>query len=173
MDVMNFANRVVIILDDGTARLEVSCGNEKFNRYKELLKADQIVVIEGEVMERDGYDRPMGRLTKAFGMNEIRAKRVNAIVLTLAHDVATPTLVHTLIPLLQPFCQGDTRRVPVVLRLDHTYADVQVELGETWWVRPDDDLLRGLRDQFGQRALFIQYQQRNRRTDKTLSTLDT
>jgi DNA polymerase-3 subunit alpha len=165
MEVMTFANRVVIMLDDGTARLEVSCGAEKFSRYKDLLKADHIVVIEGEVMERDGYDRPMGRLSKAFGLNEIRAKRVNSIVLTLPPNLALPSLAQTLMPLLTDFCSGDTRRVPVVLRLDHTYAEIQLELGDTWQVRPEDDLLRGLRDQFGQAALHVQYQQRNRRTD--------
>ena len=170
MDVMNFSNRVVIMLDDGTARLEVSCGAEKFNRYKELLKPDQIVVIEGEVMERDGYDRPMGRLSKAFGMNEIRAKRVNAICLTLPNSIATPALGQQLEHILKPFCAGETRRVPLVIRLNHHYADLQLELGEAWQVRPEDDLLRALRDQFGKSTLQVQYQQRNQRSNRSTAS---
>jgi hypothetical protein len=36
-----------------------------------------VVVIEGEIYEREGFDRPMARLTKAFSLNEIRQKRAN------------------------------------------------------------------------------------------------
>lgn len=38
LDVANFPNRVVIVLDDGTARIEVSCNHERFNALKILFK---------------------------------------------------------------------------------------------------------------------------------------
>ena len=165
MDVLNFSNRIVILLDDGTGRIEVSCGQEKFQRYKELLQVEQIVVIEGEVMERDGFDRPMGRLSKAFGMNEIRAKRVNAIHIHLKPALLHPQLANQLHTMLHPFCSGDTRRIPIHIQMPHYYANVQLQLGETWWVRPEDALLRQLREQFGKNSLEIVYQQRTARAN--------
>jgi DNA polymerase-3 subunit alpha len=165
MDVLNFSNRIVILLDDGTGRIEVSCGQEKFQRYKELLQVEQIVVIEGEVMERDGFDRPMGRLSKAFGMNEIRAKRVNAIHIHLKPALLHPQLANQLHTMLHPFCSGDTRRIPIHIQMPHYYANLQLQLGETWWVRPEDALLRQLREQFGKNSLEIVYQQRTARAN--------
>ncbi|MER2163321.1 MAG: DNA polymerase III subunit alpha, partial [Psychrobacter alimentarius] len=54
IDIANFGNRNVITLDDGTSRLEVSCYAERFNRVKEQLKVDEVVIIKGSIRERDG-----------------------------------------------------------------------------------------------------------------------
>ncbi|MFP3354977.1 OB-fold nucleic acid binding domain-containing protein, partial [Pseudoalteromonas sp. SIMBA_153] len=54
IDIANFGNRNVITLDDGTSRLEVSCYAERFNRVKEQLKIDEVVIIKGSIRERDG-----------------------------------------------------------------------------------------------------------------------
>ena len=63
IDMANFGNRNVIILDDGTSRLEVSCYAERFNRVKEQLKVDEVVIIKGSIRERDG--RLFARLDNA------------------------------------------------------------------------------------------------------------
>ena len=49
LDVANFPNRIMITLDDGTARIEVSCNHERFQRYKDIVRLEQVVVIEGEI----------------------------------------------------------------------------------------------------------------------------
>lgn len=54
LDVANFGNRVVIYLDDGTGRLEVSCYAERFSRFKDKLKPDAVVIIEGTIRDREG-----------------------------------------------------------------------------------------------------------------------
>src|SRR5690606_41275484 len=75
VDIANFPNRMMMTLEDGTARIEISATHERFNRFNEIIQLDKVVVIEGEIYEREGFDRPMGRLTKAFSLNEIRQKR--------------------------------------------------------------------------------------------------
>lgn len=169
MDVKNFGNRILIILDDGTARLEVSTGQEKFNRYKDLLQIDHIVVIEGEVYERDGAERPTGRLNKAFGMNEIRSKRANAILLTPPANLLQANFAQQLQQIILPYCQGDDRRIPIQLQLEHPYAHLQLELGPTYAVKPEDGLLRELRDFFGKGAILVQYQLKLRQATAALS----
>ncbi|MGM7313900.1 OB-fold nucleic acid binding domain-containing protein, partial [Acinetobacter baumannii] len=51
LDVANFPNRVVIVLDDGTARIEVSCNHERFQRFKDIIQVERVVVFEGEIYE--------------------------------------------------------------------------------------------------------------------------
>ncbi|MEG2920553.1 MAG: DNA polymerase III subunit alpha [Acinetobacter sp.] len=159
VDVANFPNRMMVTLDDGTARIEVSANHERFQRFKDIIQADRVVVIEGEIYEREGYDRPMGRLTKAFSLNEIRQKRANSIQIKLATEHLTKSLSSDLQKILLPFCNVDMcNHIPMQLQIDYPYASAEVHLGLNWKVAPQDELLAKLRDYFGKDVIHIEYQ---------------
>lgn len=159
VDVANFPNRMMVTLDDGTARIEVSANHERFQRFKDIIQADRVVVIEGEIYEREGYDRPMGRLTKAFSLNEIRQKRANSIQIKLAAEHLTKSLSSDLQKILLPFCNVDMcNHIPMQLQIDYPYASAEVHLGLNWKVAPQDELLAKLRDYFGKDVIHIEYQ---------------
>lgn len=159
VDVANFPNRMMVTLDDGTARIEVSANHERFQRFKDIIQADRVVVIEGEIYEREGYDRPMGRLTKAFSLNEIRQKRANSIQIKLAAEHLTKSLSSDLQKILLPFCNVDMcNHIPMQLQIDYPYASTEVHLGLNWKVAPQDELLAKLRDYFGKDVIHIEYQ---------------
>jgi DNA polymerase-3 subunit alpha len=77
IDIANFGNRNVITLDDGTSRLEVSCYAERFNRVKDQLKIDEVVIIKGSIRERDG--RLFARLDSAMSMVDARLRWLKKI----------------------------------------------------------------------------------------------
>ena len=77
IDIANFGTRNVITLDDGTSRLEVSCYAERFNRVKDQLKIDEVVVIKGSIRERDG--RLFARLDNAMSMVDARLRWLKKI----------------------------------------------------------------------------------------------
>ena len=77
IDIANFGTRNVITLDDGTSRLEVSCYAERFNRVKEQLKIDEVVIIKGSIRERDG--RLFARLDNAMSMVDARLRWLKKI----------------------------------------------------------------------------------------------
>src|SRR5690606_3289033 len=117
-DLANFPNRMMMTLDDGTARIEISGNHEPFNRFKDIIQLDKVVVIEGEIYEREGFDRPMGRLTKAFSLNEIRQKRANSIKITLTAEHFSKNLSRDLQQILTPYCNVDmSAHIPVTLFL--------------------------------------------------------
>ncbi|WP_343594558.1 DNA polymerase III subunit alpha [Acinetobacter sp.] len=158
MDVANFPNRMVITLDDSTSRIEVSCNHERFQRFKDIVQVERVVVIEGEVYEREGFDRPMGRLSKAFDLNEIRQKRAQNIQIQLAPTVFTKELVKDIHHILTPFAQMDQcRRIPVIFGLDFDYAQAELHLSEQWHIAPLDEALIQLRDYFGKETIQIEY----------------
>ncbi len=158
IDVANFPNRVVITLDDGTARIEVSANHERFARYKQQIIAERVVVIEGEVYEREGFDRPMARLNKAFSLNEIRQKRAQKIVLQLRDEQLQQLDVHEFKTWLQPYTQQDGQQhIPIQIQVDTSYATAEIQLGSDWVIVPHDDLLTLLRDAVGAAALRIDY----------------
>lgn len=159
LDVVNFPNRMMVTLDDGTARIEVSANHERFQRFKEIIQVDRVVVIEGEIYEREGYDRPMGRLTKAFSLNEIRQKRANSIQIKLLPEHFSSSLSQDLQKILLPFCDVDMcNHIPLQLHIDYAYASAEVHLGLKWKVAPQDALLAQLRDYFGKEVIHIEYQ---------------
>ncbi len=97
IDIANFGNRHVIILDDGTSRLEVSCYAERFNRVKEQLKIDEVVIIKGSIRERDG--RLFARLDHAMTMIDARLRWLKKISIKV-HNEDTKLLAR-LQPLLK------------------------------------------------------------------------
>ena len=159
LDVANFPNRVLITLDDGTARFEVSCNHERFQRFKDIIQIDEIIVMEGEVYEREGFDRPMGRLSKAFSLNEIRQKRAQNIQIKLTETQLTSELVKDLPTLLQPFKDVDMcQHIPLILKLDFSFAASEMHLCQSWCVAPLNELLAKLRDYFGKDNVMVEYQ---------------
>ncbi|NHB58569.1 DNA polymerase III subunit alpha [Acinetobacter sp. 194] len=159
VDIANFPNRMMVTLDDGTARIEISANHERFQRFKDVIVNEKVVVIEGEIYEREGFDRPMGRLTKAFTLNEIRQKRANSIQISLNEETNIPSLSQDLQNILRPFTNIDMcNHIPVHVLLDYPYATAELHLGAHWNVAPLDELLAKLRDYFGKDKLHIEYQ---------------
>lgn len=159
VDIANFPNRIMITLDDGTSRVEVSCNHERFQRYKDIIKLEQVVVIEGEIYEREGFDRPMARLSKAFNLNEIRQKRAQNIQIRLPHDLMGTSLAKDLQGILLPYCNIDVcQHIGIQILLEQSFASAELLLGAQWKVAPLDELLAKLRDYFGKDAIYIEYQ---------------
>lgn len=159
VDIANFPNRIMITLDDGTARVEISCNHERFQRYKDIVRLEQVVVVEGEIYEREGYDRPMARLSKAFSLNDIRQKRAQSIQIQLSPDLMTKSLAKDLQTILLPYCNVDmSQHIGLQLQIEQSFAYAELHLGPQWKVAPQDELLAKLRDYFGKDAIFIEYQ---------------
>lgn len=101
MDIANFGNRSVITLDDGTSRLEVSCYAERFNRLKDNLKVDEVVVVKGSIRERDG--RLFARLEDVLSMVEARLRWIKKISIKVhSADVALLDRIQPLLKSAQP-----------------------------------------------------------------------
>jgi len=116
-------------------------------------------VIEGEIYEREGFDRPMARLSKAFNLNEIRQKRAQSIQVRLPHDLMTKSLAKDLQNILLPYCNVDMcQHIGLQIQLEQSFANAELHLGPQWKVVPLDELLGKLRDYFGKESIFIEYQ---------------
>lgn len=160
VDVAHFPNRSLIVLDDGTARLELSTSRERFERVRDVIQPDRIVVIEGEIYEREGAERPMARLQNAFSLDDIRQKRAQLITLRLHQQDLGDQLVADLQRCITPFRvnpQSGQRAIVFQLHVDTGFAQSVFQLGEQYLLYPQDDLLRALRDTFGQDRLHVQY----------------
>lgn len=155
MDIANFGNRVAISLDDGTGRVEVSCFTEKFNRLKDKLKVENIVVMA--VTIRENNDVFYLTMQNVLDVVDARKRWLKKISVKIAGD--NMPLFYQLQDLL---IKMDHQEIQVVdnpdENMDYQPAGVplnlcvytneaigNINMPEHWQINPDDDTLNKLK----------------------------
>jgi DNA polymerase-3 subunit alpha len=137
----------IVMLDDGTAQIEVSVFNELFEAERAKIKEDEVLVIEGKV-QRDDFSGGL-RVTadKLLTLSQARDRFARALKLSLNGEVEQASggsaAAQRLRTMLAPFRDGPC---PVRVRYRNHTAECELPLGDAWRVRLDDQLLSGLRD---------------------------
>ena len=137
----------IVMLDDGTAQLEVSVFNELFEAERAKIREDEVLVVEGKV-QRDDFSGGL-RITadRLLTLAEARGRFAKALKLSLNGEVKEAgggnAAAEKLRAMLAPFRDGPC---PVRVRYRNAVAECELPLGDTWRVRLDDQLLAGLRD---------------------------
>jgi DNA polymerase-3 subunit alpha len=129
---------MVVLLDDGSAQVELSVFNELFERHRELLKEDALLVIQGKV-QRDEFAGGL-RVTadELYDLAGLRARYAARLRLEMNGQSDAQRLKE----LLTPYRSDGACAVSVVY--ENGAAVCEVALGEAWRVRPDAQLLEHL-----------------------------
>jgi DNA polymerase-3 subunit alpha len=141
----------VVTLDDGTTPIDVLCFAENYQKYRELLSKDKLIIVTGEVSIDDfsgGY-RVLSR--EIFSLDTARERYAKYLKIRLSpkFDVAQ------LAPLLEEYRKDGCCRVAI----DYWRADTKasLNLSDAWLVRPTDSLLNSLRDVFSKENVEMVY----------------
>ncbi|MEQ1669046.1 MAG: OB-fold nucleic acid binding domain-containing protein, partial [Sulfuriferula sp.] len=125
-----------IMLDDGTATVEVPIFNEMFERHRDSLKEDQLLLVEGKVSKDDYSGGLRINVDKLFDVTSARTRYAKSLRLQ-----ATPTTsVQQLQAKLDPF-RSDAEACQVICHLTLPDAESDLILGDSWRVLLHDDLL--------------------------------
>lgn len=148
-------NRIAFLtLDDRTARVEVAVFTETFNKYRELLNKDQILVIEGEVTvdEFTGGFRMMSR--KIYNLDQARENYAKSLYLQLHQQKMDKAFNEKLQQALLPFRGGNC---PVYIGYMNDGAETRIALGDEWKIRPLEKLLQNLQQLLGKGQVLLDY----------------
>jgi DNA polymerase-3 subunit alpha len=142
----------VVVLDDGSAQIEVMVFNEIYERNRTWINVDELLVVQG----RAGIDDYSGgmRISADELFDFASARSTYAKRLELAVDVRQQIRVAQLKELFSPYggkCQ-------VVINYRNHLGSVPLPLGEQWRVSLHDDLLDGLRARLGINAVRVVYE---------------
>lgn len=131
-----------ITLDDKTARIEVSIFNEVYERYSDLLKEENLVILQVKV-SKDDYNGGMRVVAeKVLDLARARAAQANSLLITL--DIRDEQLdVIELKKLLHTKCDEDG--VGVIIHTKMNGAAVDIRLGADWQILPSDELIEQLK----------------------------
>lgn len=136
---------VFAVLDDGTAQVEISVFNELYEKHRNRLKEDQLLIVQGKV-SNDEYSGGMRIVAEnLFDLQLAREARARALRVTLNGQADAARLRQ----LLNPFRAEPENGIPgVPVDIIYTKDNFRctVRLGEEWRVRMADTLLQNLAD---------------------------
>jgi DNA polymerase-3 subunit alpha len=135
----------IVLLDDGTAQLEVSVYNELWETSRDLVREDRPLVVQGRVSkdEFSGGFRVVAE--RIFDLGGARARFARGLRLSVNGEASTAASLAAkkLRELLGPYRNGPC---PVSVRYRNGDAVAELRLGDDWRVKPEDGLIASLND---------------------------
>lgn len=154
VDIRKRGNRVTVVLDDDSGRLEVSLFSEAFNEFRHLLNKDEIVVVGGSLR----YDEFIGAWqvnAKSLSLlDRLIEQRAKSMILSLAPNGQGSKLLADLHDLLLPYREGDC---DVAVQYTGSGASARLLLGPEWSVRPSRELRDKLSELLGRNSVRLLY----------------
>ncbi|WP_166264979.1 DNA polymerase III subunit alpha [Marinobacter caseinilyticus] len=143
-----------VTLDDRSARIEATLFSEVFYENRELLQSDQVIVVEGQVSHDDYSGQMKMRVSEILDVGTARQRFSRGLQLLLRTDQLNNGLLDKLDETLRPFrCDGS----PVWIDYQSEEARTRIQLGESWRVQPDDNLLLELKYLVGDQSVELVY----------------
>lgn len=143
-----------VTLDDRSARVELTVYSEAFQRYGELLRKDNVLVVEGSCSVDEFTGRSAITAERIYDMEGARAAFARGLVVSVSAEGAGNGFVAGLRSILDPYREG---HCPVAIDYHHPRARARLNLGLGWKVRLPDALLERLRASFGDDAVRVEY----------------
>lgn len=142
----------VVTLDDASAQIDVLCFSDIYQKYRELLSKDNLIIIEGEVSldEFSGGYRVISR--DLFSIDQARERYAKYLQIRLASSQLEN--LSKLATILEKYRGGHCRIAIDYVRQD---AKANLTLGDGWRVKPMDSLLHTLREIFSENNIEIIY----------------
>jgi DNA polymerase-3 subunit alpha len=154
VDLRKRGNRVSVVLDDDTARMEVSLFSEAFQEYRHLLVKDEIVVIGGALRYDDFLGSWTVNVKTVTQIDRVIESRAKTMVLNLAPNGQGEALLIKLHDLLLPYREGSC---DVSVQYIGDQASARLSLGPEWAVRPSRELRDKLRELLGNQNVRMLY----------------
>ncbi len=142
------------VLDDRTARMEVRVFPEVYERCRNQLVRDRVLVVEGTLAFDDYSGTRQVTADRVHDLPEARALFARRLVIRVDREQAGNGFAAGLARILEPYREGG---VPVALDYSNGAARARLALGREWAVRPEDELLHRLVELAGSDAVELEY----------------
>jgi len=143
-----------VTLDDRTGRIEVAIFADTYNQSRELLLKDGLLVVQGQVSYDDYNGQLKMRADQISLLSDVRLEKARELYLSLESGRLPARFVAQLGEYFEPYREGGC---PVVIDYQRSDARALLRLGEEWRVRPEDELLQRLRQEYGSDRVKLVY----------------
>lgn len=139
-------------LDDGTKTLEVPVFNEVFERHREWLKEDRLLLVEGKVSKDDYSGGVRIMVDKLYDLTAARTRYAKSLRLAMNGQSSASRLLDV----LQPY-RIDEGGCPVRIEYHNGDARCELALGDKWRVALHDGLLEGLNGWLSRDNVLVEF----------------
>ena len=147
-----------LVLDDRSARLEVSLFSDAFQNYVHKVSKDELLVIEGEIQSDERNGGITLRASQVLTMDEARQKFSRGLALDFTASQLPVNFNQKLKEILQPY-QVPGATCPVAILYKAEEAQGRISLGPEWHVKVSQQLLFDLEENFGDEKVSLNYPQ--------------
>jgi DNA polymerase-3 subunit alpha len=158
LEIRRRPNRVTLILDDRTGRLEVSLYEETFQQHRDIIVKDAILVVDGALRYDDFIEAWRLQAKSLMDIDRARERYARRLWLRWPAVFDGPVGMNRFEDLLRPYLRGPCGVSVVVNRPDYSG---RLNLGDAWSVRPTRELLDKLSAMVGRDGWHLVYGPRN------------
>jgi len=158
LEIRRRPNRVTLILDDRSARLEVSLYEEVFQQHRDIIVKDAILIIDGTLRFDDFIEAWRLQGKSLMDIDRARERFARRLWLRWPTEFDEPSGLNRFEQLLKPYLRGPCG---VSVAINRPGYSGKVNLPDTWCVRPTRELLDRLSTLVGRDGWYLVYGPRN------------
>ena len=147
-----------LTLDDRRARVDVALFGDTYEKYRELLQTDRLLIVEGEVSEDDYSGGLKVSAQQILTMPQARAVFSKGLRLSIAPDFAQGKGLQQLLGILSPHqIYGDKPAAKLELQYENSVGRGVIRCASPWRLEVEDDMLQELVYLLGAHAVKMRY----------------
>ena len=176
-----------LTLDDRSGRIEVSLFAKEYEKYRDMLQKDLILVVECSVSVDDYTGGMRGRGKHVMSLDQARTRFANRLAVSLQADSLPSNFCEHLANILAPYRRQEgavQNPIPnsnpngeaepgngseavvdegcrVVVNYERSLSRGCIMLGQEWVVSPSGDLIQRLRSEYGKDKVLLDYRKIN------------
>jgi len=131
---------MLVMLDDGSAQVEISVFNELFEKHREKLKEDSLLVLAGKVQSDEFSGGLRVSADELMDLETLRSRYAALLRLSMNGLADAKRLQQV----LGPYRASGNGSCQVLVEYENGEAHCRLALGESWRVRPDAQLISEL-----------------------------
>jgi DNA polymerase-3 subunit alpha len=158
LEIRRRPNRVTLILDDRSARLEVSLYEEIFQQHRDIIVKDAILIIDGTLRFDDFIEAWRLQAKSLMDIDRARERFARRLWLRWPEEFDGPQGLNRFEQTLRPYLHGPCGVSVVVNRPEYLG---RLNLADTWSVRASRELLDKLTALVGRDGWYLVYGPRN------------
>lgn len=132
----------IVTLDDAVGRADVVVGAELLNQHAQLIKEDQLLIVEGRISNDDFSGGIRVSARKLYNIATARSQFAQMLTIACNGQSDAQRLASLLMP--YRYAAEDVKRCPIKINYHNRDAQASIMLGQDWQVVLHDDLINNL-----------------------------
>ena len=146
--------RFILTLDDRTGRIEVNLFEDVFQKYRDLIVKDALVLVDGKLRFDEFSDSWRLSAVRLTELDKVREQQARRVVLKWPQNGNSKALIGRLAEVLGPWRPGPC---PITVEYTGSSATGALNLGNEWTVRASRELLEQLETLMGRGGVKVFY----------------